>query len=328
MKLNVLDLFSGCGGLSWGFHNNKRFKVVVANDVWIDALNTYKLNYPKTNTVLGDINSQVVKNNLLQHFTPSKPCDVIIGGPPCQAYSMAGYRDTNDPRAQLFSEYLSMVSALQPRICIMENVKGILSVNYKNTTTRVINKIVEEFAILGYSVEYKLLNSANYGVPQRRERLIIIATKNGEPSIGHPIATHNENTWISVREAIDSLQNQQENKMFSHIFTNHNNDITTKIRNTAIGHSMNPKYKEAFYKCDPDKPSLTVKENHGGVFLHYNLPRVMTPRELARLQSFPDNFIFTGSKSSILKQIGNAVPVGLGIKIANQIAKYLPKRNK
>jgi DNA (cytosine-5)-methyltransferase 1 len=90
---------------------------------------------------------------------------------------------------------------------------------------------------------------------------------------------------------------------------------------------MNPKYKEAFYKCDPEKPSLTVKENHGGVFLHYNLPRVMTPRELARLQSFPDTFLFACSKSSVLKQIGNAVPVKLGIAIADRLAKVIPIKN-
>ena len=333
-KLNVLDLFCGCGGLSWGFHNNKNFNVVVSNDVWNDALVTYQANYPDTKVVLGDITNQSVKNDLLQHFAQKK-CDVIIGGPPCQAYSMAGNRDTNDPRAQLFNEYLAMVSSLKPKVCVMENVKGILSVKYKDSSVRVIDKIIEEFTKLGYEVEYKLLNSADYGVAQRRERLIIIAHIPATGVIGHPNATHNSCIdhandsdvsdkllpWVSVRTAINSLADTPENKDFSHIITKHDTEIATKIRNTAIGHSMNPKYKEAFYKCDPDKPSLTVKENHGGVFLHYNLPRVMTPRELARLQSFPDTFIFKGTKSSILKQIGNAVPVGLGVAISNHIAR-------
>jgi DNA (cytosine-5)-methyltransferase 1 len=324
-KYNVLDLFCGCGGLSYGFHKNNNYNIVVANDIWSDAIDTYKHNWKTTPTILGDICDPAIKTDIISRFTGIK-CNIIIGGPPCQAYSMAGKRDPDDPRAQLFKEYLSMVKTLNPDICVMENVKGMLSAKYLNTSQKVIDKIVQEFNQCGYTIKYKLLDSSQYGVPQRRERIIILATKNNIdphleinfPPITHPIP-------ITVRDAISDLIEMPENTNFSHIFSKHSDEIVEKIRLTTIGASMNPKYKEAFYKCNPDSPSLTVKENHGGVFLHYEKNRVMTPRELARLQSFPDNYIFKSSKSSILKQIGNAVPVLLGCALADSIIDQLSR---
>jgi len=177
---------------------------------------------------------------------------------------------------------------------------------------------------LGYKVEYRLLNSANYGVPQKRQRVIFIGIKNElNRDIHFPVITHKKENWITVREAIDDLKDMEENVDFSQIYTKHRKGFIEKIKKTEIGKSVYPKYVEAFYRSYPDKPSNTVKENHGGVFVHYEKNRVMTPRELARLQSFPDDFKFKGSKSCILVQLGNAVPCKLSLAIAKGVKKMI-----
>jgi len=386
----VLDLFAGCGGLSKGFEL-AGFNIVAGNDILDHAGETYKRNHKNAKFFLGDITNKEMKKKIISYMKENG-CDVIIGGPPCQAYSMAGLRDPNDPRGKLFEEYVEIVKELRPKIFVMENVKGILTMKHerdnltkeereeleelrnaekeraellllrkqhKNNSEKykyseadekrleevkeevkklknnlgdyqekVTNKIIKRFNELGYDVKFKLLNSANYGVPQRRERVIFIGKKkNG--NITHPKPTHSENgknglnVWISVKEAIGDLEDKEEEINFNHILTSHNEMFLNKIKNTPIGKSVFGNYSDAFFRVYPDKPSRTVKENHGGVFVHYKNNRVMTPRELARLQSFPDDFIFEGSKSKQLIQIGNAVPVGLAKAIGEQIKKLL-----
>lgn len=177
--------------------------------------------------------------------------------------------------------------------------------------------------------EHRVLNSADYGCPQRRERVIFIAVKPGY-EIRYPAPTHSETgdhltKWVTVREAIDDLKDIPDDKKISHTRSAHRDDMIERMKNTKYEHSAQPKYKEAYFKCHPDKPSLTVKENHGAVFVHYEKPRCMTARELARLQTFPDNFMFTGSKKDVLVQIGNAVPCLLGKNIGDSIQKIFTK---
>jgi len=195
-----------------------------------------------------------------------------------------------------------------------------------NVTDIIINKMKE----LGYNVQMKLLNSANYGVPQKRERVIFIGLRNDiDKEIVYPEETHNKEgtdgkkKWVTVRDAIDDLKDKEEDKDLQQIYTNHTNKFIEKIKNTEIGTSVLKKYSESFHRCSPDRPSNTVKENHGAVFVHYEKNRVMTPRELARLQSFPDDFIFKGTKSSMLVQLGNAVPCGLSNAIGRKIKELL-----
>jgi len=389
-EYKVLDLFAGCGGLSKGFEL-AGFNVVAGNDILDHAGETYKRNHPNSKFFLGDITDEEMKKQIISYMK-EKGCDVIIGGPPCQAYSTAGLRDPKDPRGRLFEEYVEIVKELQPKVFVMENVKGILTIKhdkdnlteeekkeleelrnaekeraellllrkqYKNNPEKykyteaderrleeikeevkrlknhlgdfqekVTDKIVKRFNGLGYDVKFKLLNSANYGVPQKRERVIFIGKKkNGK--ITHPEPTHSEKgenglkKWVSIKEAIGDLEDKKEDINFNHIMTSHNEEFTEKINNTPIGKSVFGNYSDAFFKAYPDQPSRTVKENHGGVFVHYKNNRVMTPRELARLQSFPDDFIFEGSKSQQLVQIGNAVPVGLAKAIAEHIKKLI-----
>jgi site-specific DNA-cytosine methylase len=310
---------------------------------------------------------------------------------------MSGLRNSRDPRGQLFRDYVEFVKTLKPKVFVMENVKGILTILHdkdklspteqiladkyyelekiklklqaekknlsvknkkkinilcvKNTRAikdinakiakmkkdipqfrrHVTDIIKDTFKDLGYKVEMKLLNSANYGVPQKRERVIFIGLRNDiDKEIKYPVETHSKSggdgklKWVSVKEAIDDLKDLPEDpETLQQIYTKHGPKFLEKIKNTPIGSSVTKKYKEAFFRCYPDQPSNTVKENHGGVFIHYEKNRVMTPRELARLQSFPDDFIFKGKKSCMLVQLGNAVPCGLSIAIAKQIKKLL-----
>ncbi|MGA1248623.1 MAG: DNA cytosine methyltransferase, partial [Candidatus Nanopelagicales bacterium] len=151
--------------------------------------------------------------------------------------------------------------------------------------------------------------------------------------VDFPAPTHLQNTdsaetiekWKTVKEAIDDLKNAKEDTVWNHIFTRHSKEFLGKIRRTRIGESALG-FSDAFHRCNPDMPSRTVKENHGGVFIHYQKHRVMTPRELARLQSFADDFIFEGSKSQILVQIGNAVPPLLGKAIGIEVARTLDRK--
>lgn len=388
-KFKVLDLFAGCGGLSKGFEQ-AGFDVIAANDILGHAMQTYKRNHPQSKFFFGDITQPGIKQDIID-YVKNKGCDVIVGGPPCQAYSLAGFRDPDDPRGKLFEEYVEIVNSVKPKIFVMENVKGILTMKhdkenlskeqmdrlnllrklerekkellvsrkqFKNNPERykfdkpeeqrleelnseikiakmglgnyeekVTDQIINRFAKIGYNVKFELLNSANYGVPQRRERVIFIGTQSGK--IGYPEPTHNKEgsvnlkKWVSVKEAIGDLEDRDEDILFNHIMTSHNKEFKEKIKNTPIGKSIFGNFSDAFFRSYPDQPSRTVKENHGGVFVHYKNNRVMTPRELARLQSFPDDFIFEGSKSQQLVQIGNAVPVGLAKAIAENIRDLL-----
>ena len=392
--MNCFELFAGCGGLGYGFHN-EGFNIVAANELCEKIASTYKYNFPNTNVIVGDITQKDIKQQVYKKFE-NIDCDVILGGPPCVAYSMSGHRNSRDPRGQLFKDYVEFVKNLKPKVFVMENVKGILtilhdkaklnneekkladqyyaleeeklklgaikkqlSVQKKKPTSipvvrnkrllkevkdkikkmkkdipkfrmNVTDIIINTLKDLGYNVQMKLLNSANYGVPQKRERVIFIGVRNDiTKKFEYPIPTHNKDgtdgklKWVSVKEAIDDLKDIDENEGIQQIYTKHSDKFIEKIKNTAIGSAVTKRYSEAFYRCYPDRPSNTVKENHGGVFVHYEKNRVMTPRELARLQSFPDNFIFQGTKSSILIQLGNAVPCGLASAIAKQVKKII-----
>ena len=393
--MNCFELFAGCGGLGYGFHK-EGFNIVVANELEDNIAVTYKHNFPETNVIVGDITKKDIKSKVYTNFE-NKDCDVILGGPPCVAYSMSGHRNSRDPRGQLFKDYVEFVENLKPKVFVMENVKGILTIlhdkpnlnadekkladeyyaleeeklkleaikkqlsvkNKKPNSIPVVRnkrlmkevkakiknmkKDIQKFRMnvtdiiintmkdLGYNVQMKLLNSANYGVPQKRERVIFVGVRNDiNKKFQYPVETHNKDgtdgklKWISVREAIDDLKDLPEDAdKLQQIYTQHRQPFIEKIKNTEIGTSVLKKYPEAFYRCYPDRPSNTVKENHGGVFVHYEKNRVMTPRELARLQSFPDDFVFKGTKSSMLIQLGNAVPCGLANAIAKEVKKIL-----
>lgn len=317
MERKIIDLFAGCGGLTYGFWKNN-FNIVETIEHWKPALDTYNFNFNKNETVK-DITDPDVISNIEASFKDK--IDIVIGGFPCQGYSMAGKRDPNDERNQLYKHTIDVIAKVRPKLFVLENVKGILSFK-ESDGVLVIDKIINKLSKIGYYSKYILLDASNFGVAQKRERVIFIGSKKSNKSSVDRVINMLSNVKNKIRtvyDAIYDLKNRDEDKNFNHIFTNHTQQMLKKIENTPQGKSVMNGYSDAFRRQYYDKPSTTVKENHGGVHIHPELNRVMTPRELARLQSFPDEFIFSSTKSNILKQIGNAVPP----KLSEEIVKII-----
>lgn len=316
-----IDLFAGAGGLSCGMVM-AGYTPVASIEIMKEAVETYKYNFvdnKKFDEIVEsrDIREDFVKNELYE-YVKNKTVDVIVGGFPCQGFSMAGKRIVEDPRNSLYLDMLEIVKKIRPKMLIMENVEGILSM----LGGKIVEKIIKDYDKIGYKITYKLLNAADYGVPQTRKRVIFIGNRLDLDNY-HPKPIYKEEEYKTLGQAIEKYIDMEENKEINHVFTKHSSDILQKIINTPEGKSMYGNYSDAWKKSPWDKPSCTVKENHGGVNLHPKLPRVLTPRELASLQSFPDNFIFKGSKKWQLVQIGNAVPPILGKAIGLAVLKML-----
>ena len=320
-RKKMIDLFAGAGGLTYGFYKNG-FDPVETIEFWKPATLTYNKNFHKNITPL-DITSAKVRDDLKNKW--ENKIDLVIGGFPCQGFSLAGKRDRNDPRNQLYKYTIDVIKKTKPKMFCLENVKGILSFK-ESDGEKVIDKISKLFCRSGYYCKYTLLDASNFGVPQKRERVIFIGARKSNKKAVDEIINFLENHKSkikTVKDAIKDLETKKEDPSINHIFAKHSLEMQKKILKTKAGSSAMNNFSDAFRKLDYDKPSYTVKENHGGVHIHPVLPRVLTPRELARLQSFPDDFIFLGSKSDILKQIGNAVPCKLSLIIAKKIKEKI-----
>lgn len=323
---NFIDLFSGAGGLSCGF-TMAGFTPVGSVEIMKEAIETYKYNFVDQkgfdeNVEARDIRDNSVKSALYDSVEGVN-VDVIIGGFPCQGFSMSGHRVVADPRNSLYLEMLTIVEKIKPRFIVMENVEGLRSM----LDGKVELKIIEDYKKIGYNVSAVTLNSADYGVPQIRKRVIFIGNRLSSNNI-YPKPIYTPEMYNTLGDGIKRFLNMPENKLINHIFTNHSSDMIKKISDVPEGKSLYKNYSDAWKKSPWNKPSCTVKENHGGVNLHPKLPRVLTPRELASLQSFPDDFIFKGSKKWQLVQIGNAVPPLLGKAIGISILKSIKKEEK
>jgi DNA (cytosine-5)-methyltransferase 1 len=396
-KYTAIDLFSGCGGFSQGFLK-AGFEIMAASEIWEPAVLSYKFNHRDIRVIEGDITDPEIKSELFQIIDGTR-VNVIIGGPPCQGYSIAGNRNPDDPRGQLYLDFVEIIEHFKPDFFVMENVKGLLHMKHVKPDLKqeglkefktnceklqrykdlkrfgaqraldkkeqeefealkrkrseiqkgidanlipLIDKILAKFKEINYKVSWHVLNSADYGVSQTRERIIFIGTKHENLELKFPTKTHAKNQeqttiedftetkgdnklkkWTTAGEVLKKYENWAENADSNHLFTKHKKEFVKKLHDTQIGENVYKNYSDAWWRLDPDKPARTVKENHGGVFVHYKFDRVCTPRELAALQSFDDNFIFQGTKSAILKQIGNAVPPLMAKAIADQIRASL-----
>lgn len=319
--LNFIDLFSGAGGLSCGL-TMAGYTPIASVEIMPEAVDTYKYNFVDQkkfdeNVETRDIRLETVKNQLYSSVN-GKHIDLIVGGFPCQGFSMAGHRVVADERNSLYKEMLEIVKKLQPDFVVMENVEGLRSM----LNGKVEAKIISDYKEAGYDINVTILNSADYGVPQMRRRVIFIGNRHGLKNF-HPKPLLSPDLYTTLGEGIKRFMNMPENKLINHTFTRHSQDMMQKIQNVPEGMSLYGNYSDAWKKSPWDKPSCTVKENHGGVNLHPKLPRVLTPRELAALQSFPDDFIFKGSKKWQLVQIGNAVPPLLGKAIGLAVEKAI-----
>ncbi len=307
-QMTFVDLFCGAGGLSKGLEM-AGLNGVCGLDFFKEAGDTYKRNFHHP-FVFGDITLQESKDKFyatVKEQLAGRHLNIVAGGFPCQGFSMAGNRIVDDPRNSLYKEMLEIVKNLQPDFVICENVKGLRSM----LNGAVEHKIIEDYKAIGYEMNVTTLCAADYYTPQKRERVIFIGNRMGLKNY-HPQPILSPNHYITTGQAIADLINHPEDTAFNHVPTKHSPEMEKRIIECPEGKSLYKGYSDAWKKCPWNEASCTIKENHGGVNIHPKLPRVLTAREMARLQSFPDDFIFEGKKNKQLVQIGNAVPCLLG----------------
>ncbi|MGA9380731.1 MAG: DNA cytosine methyltransferase [Phormidium sp.] len=311
-----VDLFCGAGGITQGLVQ-AGFQPIASVEVNAIASATYKFNFPQCHHFNGDIANFNFQNWLNEIDSPE--IHLVIGGPPCQGFSVAGKRDPNDPRNRLFKEFVRVVSEIKPWYVVMENVPGIITMK----KGAVLKAIREEFAAIGYpNMSVAILESAAYGVPQIRPRAIFIANKFGMEN-PYPKIQLLAHEYKPIESAISDLPEYTAIPEINHEWTRHSLEYMERIAKVPPGGSLYESYVDAFKRQYPGKPSMTVKENHGGTHIHPYLNRVISAREMARLQTFPDSFIFKGSMKKAMWQIGNAVPPRLAECISYALIPYL-----
>lgn len=320
---NFVDLFSGAGGLSCGM-TMAGFTPVASVEIMSEAVETYKHNFVERKKFREDVETRDIRTDeakqALYDSIGDRHIHLLVGGFPCQGFSLSGNRVVTDERNSLYLEMLKIVEHIKPEYIVMENVEGLRSM----LNGKIEEKIIADYKKIGYEINVTVLNSADYGVAQTRKRVIFVGNRIGGINY-HPSPFMEE--YKTLGEEIERFMDLQEDKSINHIFSRHTEEMKERIMNVPEGMSLYGNYSDSWKKSPWDKPSCTVKENHGGVNLHPKLPRVLTPRELAALQSFPDDFIFKGSKKWQLVQIGNAVPPLLGRAIGVAVMKALKENN-
>ena len=301
--ITVVSLFSGCGGMDLGLvggfdflgkHFPKTgFEIIWANEISTSACRTYRQNLGNY-IIEGDIEEQI--NNL------PEAADVVVGGFPCQDISINGKMlGVNGKRSSLYTYIVEAVKKLKPKVFIAENVGGLLLKQNEYS----LNKILEDFNSLGYNLSYQLYHAEQYGVPQTRERVIFVGTQKGLSAFTPPKPT--TETPITAYEALHDLEEHPEDKEFSHIWSN------AKVSG-----------EQGNRRLLANRPGYTMRaECHGNIQFHYNLPRRISMREAARIQSFPDSFSFPCGLRETERQIGNAVPPVLAWHIANSVKSVI-----
>ena len=315
-KLTFVDLFSGAGGITKGFEM-AGLHGVCGLDWFEAAAKTYRRNF-KHPIIEGDIKSPEKKSEFyatVKKQLKGRALNIVAGGFPCQGFSMAGNRIVDDPRNSLYKELLEIVTTLNPEFVVCENVVGIRSMH----KGKVEEMIIEDFKAAGYQMKVTVLRAADYGVPQKRDRVIFMGNRIDKINF-HPKPFLKPTEYITTGKAIGDLMEMGDNIEFNHVQTKHRPDMAKRMMELEEGKSLYKGYSDAWKKCAWNEASCTIKENHGGVNVHPKLPRVLTAREMARIQSFPDDFIFEGPKNKQLVQLGNAVPpllskaIGLAIR--------------
>lgn len=365
-KIRVVDLFAGVGGLSYGFAHDSSFEVIVANEILKDMSTAYELNYPDVkmyNKDIKDFGICDLRGDLNIH---EGDADLIVGGPPCQAYSTVGKRLIDDHRGELFQEYYRVLKEIRPKAFLFENVKGLLSMQ----KGELLKTIISLFESLGYNTQYKVLNSADYGVPQIRERVIVFGTKLNK-KFHYPEPTHCNldekptlfdnglKSYLTLSDAIGdlpfmksgeesfeyasdpknefqkSMRINAPKKIMDHSAPNNNQKLVKLMEVLPDGgtpkdipEKLRPKsgYANTYCRLWWNRPSTTITRNlstpSSSRCIHPKAPRALTTREGARLQCFPDNYIFYGSRNAKNLQIGNAVPTLLSVALAESIKKH------
>lgn len=360
--MNVIDLFCGCGGFSQGFEK-EGYEILLGVDSWSDALTTFSKNHKKAKILEADL-SQISGEDILQYINKAKTdIDVVIGGPPCQGFSLSGKRIFEDPRNELYKAFVEIVNYIQPKVLVMENVPGLVKLFHGKAKENILKSLEE----IGYNVSCKILTASDYGVPQNRKRVFFVGLRKDLNDFPHdffifPEPSHGKGKskpYITSKEAIDDLpllenhqgeeianysfpaQNDYQRLMrtnskfiYNHVATVHKPKTVNTIALVPDGGNYKDLPKElresrkvniAWTRMNSNKPCFTIDTGHNHHF-HYKANRVPTVRESARIQSFPDDFVFYGKKTSQLKQVGNAVPPLLSQVIAKEVKKSINSR--
>ena len=359
-KFRIVDLFSGCGGISLGFKNTGKTDIVGAIDIDQSACDTFQKNFPEAKVICGDIKQITVSETGFTNI------DILIGGPPCQGFSALNRWEKekdNDPRNRLFLEYLRFVDELRPRAIMIENVKQILTA--KNGYAP--KHITEFMESRGYKVSFKILNAADFGVPQKRERAIIVAFRKEYGSFDFNILEKYKLPKVTVKEALSDIEAIEEEaikheqgtiftlgapksdyqramqtfdrklpnhmiyypaanvqEMISYVHEGGNwKDVPKKLFKSE----RNNRHSNYLRRIESQSQSVTIDTGHN-VYFHPHFNRVPTIRESARIQSFPDSFVFTGKKGQQFRQVGNAVPPKLAEAVARAIMEVIESYEK
>lgn len=354
-RYNVVDLFSGVGGLSFGFSKLPEFNILLANEIEKDISIAYTLNHPNVRMINCDIKN--LTEDMLKEELAGRNVDIVIGGPPCQSYSTLGKRQMDD-RANLFMQYKRVLQIISPKAFVFENVVGILSME----NGHLFEKIQNEFEKIGYTLVHKVLDAVDFGVPQHRERVILVGFQGENPFI-YPEATHGigKKPYVTMKDAIGDLpilKSGQSSTIYnskisneflkfvradSSYLTEHkapkNGEHLVKIMETLkdgeckddLPEEIRPQsgYGNTYAKLWWEKPSTTITRNFAcpssSRCIHPRDSRAMSIREGARLQSFPDNYKFYGSDGMKRLEIGNAVPPLFARAIAKQMLEAMKK---
>ena len=349
--LNVVDLFSGCGGLSYGFLK-AGYNVVLGVDFIDIFLKTFETNHPNAKTLKLDLGDDSFVGEIEKSLN-NQSVDVIVAGPPCQGFSLTGPRNLDDPRNRLFMSVYKLVLKLKPKAFLIENVPGMATL-YGG---QIRQEIIEKFENIEYQVNSKVLLAAEYGVPQFRKRLVYVGIRNDlNTKFEFPTPTNEKDNYITCEDALGDLPSRQNDIgveidnydtdpktnyqkqmresstiLHNHVASIHSKKVVDVIslvpeggnyKDLPDGVGTHRKFHVAWTRYHSKKPSNTIDTGHRNHF-HYKWNRVPTVRENARLQSFPDNFIFLGSKTDQNRQIGNAVPPKLSEALAKEVKKYI-----
>lgn len=334
-RYNFVDLFSGAGGLLRGFMDAD-FSPQFSVEMWGPAVETHQKNYPSVPLKATDI--RTITNEELSEYQGK--IDVIVGGPPCQGFSTIGKRLVKDPRNELVFEFIRFVDKIKPKVFLMENVRGLLS----SDGGKIKEAIENEYKTIGYTVLSKVLCAADYGVPQLRNRIFFLGIRedlNVTPYF--PKETHTKANYATVGDAINDLLGK-ENQIPNHVPMNHNKTVVGRIScikegegipqeglPEAVARGSRSDYKDntiknfshVYKRLSRFKPATTMVPGHNAFPLHPVANRSLTVREAARIQTFPDDVVFCGTRQDQCIQVGNAVPVQLAKVLAEHIKQIL-----
>lgn len=343
--MNAIDLFSGCGGLSYGFEQ-AGVNILLGIDNDETALKVFEKNHKNAKSICGDI-IKIGYDDIKQLIGNSK-IDIIIGGPPCQGMSLSGPRKFDDPRNKLYLSFIRLVDEIKPSAFVIENVPGLVSL----FGGKIKDNIIKRLTSLGYTVNYQILCSADYGVPQSRRRVVFVGLKDimfdfdtinkkdtvtcemalsDLPPLTDSLGTEHAKYATPPKNTYQKLMRARSNDVRNHIAANHSENVMKIISMVPDGGNYKDlpdefrntrNFHVAWTRFRSDKPAPTIDTGHRHHF-HYKYNRVPTVRECARLQSFPDDFVFEGNKTQQFRQVGNAVPPLMAQAVAEALLKYL-----